>query len=252
MNDTGSNVKPIQTRLYAPLSTAESLPGSKASIQRSSLLTERLGEPPPLFGRPTPAKLIETEEEIRRLWENGELPFLTHLEGSVDGYFEQTLCDFFRDFVKPTDWVCASHRSHFVYQLHRGTDLIDQVKAGNSMFLAGPRFISSAIVAGTCSIAVGLAMAIEAREGNEMVFCFLGDAASEHGHALEAIGFSQARNLPVHFIITDNDSSCGVSKTQRRGSNWEWQWPPNVTKIEYRAKFPHAGSGGRPNLKWPK
>lgn len=199
--------------------------------------------------RPTPEQLTATEEEIRMMWENGEISSLLHLDGSEDGSLEEFLCDYFEKNVNPTDWVCASHRCHFVYQLHGGQGIIEEVKAGRSMFLSGPRFISSAIVAGTASIAVGLGMAIKARKGEEMVHHFSGDGSSDHGHLLESIACVQAKQLPVHFIILDNNSSCGVTKEQRRGSGWEWEWPPCVTKFEYKARWPHAGSGVRPNLK---
>lgn len=235
-----------------------SIPESQGTCNPSTRLSApfigQVGTEPsrtwPLYPRPTPTELIQTEEKIRALWEAGELPFLTHLDGSIDGYLENRLCDFFHCHVKPTDWVLASHRCHYVYQLHGGQNIIEEVKDGRSMFLSGRRFISSAIVAGTCSIAVGLGMAIQARRGKEMAFCFIGDAASEHGHALEAIGYVQSKGLPVHFVILDNNSSCGVTKEQRRGSAWEWEWPPCVTKIEYTPRWQHAGSGVRPTLKW--
>jgi hypothetical protein len=196
----------------------------------------------------TPQQLIDTEEEIRRLWEDGELPYLTHLEGSVDGSFEQWLCDFFHANIKPTDWVLASHRCHFVYQLNGGTDLVEKVKLGKSMFLYGPRFLCSAIVAGTASIAVGLAMSIQRRGGTERVWNFGGDGNEFHGHFMESVAVTHARKLPLTHIITDNNSSCGVTKEQR-GSPDDWQWPDCVVRVRYTPKWPHAGSLVRPKLK---
>lgn len=219
----------------------------------------------------TPQDLIDTEEEIRQLWEAGELPYLTHLAGSVDGKYEEWLCDFFRANIKPTDWVLASHRCHFHWLLHHWksdytslpellvtaldvasskVELISRTKAGKSMFLYGPRFLCSAIVAGTASIAAGLALSIQRRGGSERVFCFVGDGASEHGHFLESMAFTHSKKLPLQFIIEDNGSSCGVSKAQRRGSDDEIAWSPCVTKICYTPKFPHAGSSVRPQLKY--
>lgn len=232
------------------LSTVESLETCKGSIQSSSTPIEPRGEPPARIVRPTAAELIATEEEIRRIWEDGQIPSLLHLDASDDGSYEQWLCEYFDDYVRPDDWVCGSHRCHLIYQLHGGQNIIEEVLSGRSMFLSHSRFISSAIVAGTCSIAAGLAMAVQERKAPQMVHCFLGDAASEHGHALEAIGFASASALPLHFVLTDNDSSCGVSKKQRRGSEWEWEWPSCVTKISYTPKWPHAGSLVRPKLKW--
>lgn len=213
----------------------------------------------------TPKDLIDTEEEIRLLWEDGEINSLLHLEGSVDGSYEQFLCDFFDDNVKPTDWVLGSHRSHFIWQLHhrklaftKGYEnmddlnvhqrLIDKVKAGKSMFLYGPRFLCSAIVAGTASIAVGLALSIKRRGGTERVWNFGGDGCAFHGHFMEAVAATHAMKLPLTHIICDNDSSCGVTK-EERGSPTNWQWPDCVVTVKYKPKWPHAGSLVRPQLK---
>lgn len=196
----------------------------------------------------TPQQLIDTEEEIRRLWEDGEIPCLTHLEGSVDGYFEKWLCDFFHANVKPDDWVLGSHRCHYIFQLHGGTNLIERIKAGKSMFLYGPRFICSAIVAGTASIAVGLATAIQRRGGSERVWNFGGDGNAFHGHFMEAVAITHARKLPLTHIITDNNSSCGVTKAVR-GSPGDWVWPDCVVTVKYQPRWPHAGSLTRPQLK---
>lgn len=196
----------------------------------------------------TPEQLTSTEDEIKALWEAGELPYLIHLAGSIDGAYEQWLCDFFHSNIKPTDWVLASHRCHFHYLLHGGVDLVEKVKMGKSMFLYGPRFLCSAIVAGTASIAAGLALSIQRRGGSERVFCFVGDGCEDHGHFAEAVRMVHARSLPCTFIIEDNNSSCGVTKEQR-GSPDDWQWPDCIIRHRYTPKYPHAGSGGRPTLK---
>lgn len=219
----------------------------------------------------TPQDLIDTEEEIRKLWEDGELPFLTHLAGSVDGKYEEWLCDFFRANIKSTDWVLASHRCHYHWLLHTSAadpyglapwaitgqiireyiariELIERIKAGKSMFLYGPRFICSAIVAGTTSIAAGLALSIQRRGGTERVWCFGGDGAAFHGHFMEAVAMTHACKLPLTFIVEDNDSSCGVTKEQR-GSPTDWVWPDCVVTVKYQPRWPHAGSLVRPQLK---
>lgn len=197
----------------------------------------------------TPQDLTDTEEEIRRLWEEGLIPYLTHLEGSIDGSLERWLCDFFHSNVKPGDWILGSHRAHFIYQLAGHTDLVQKVKNGLSMFLHAPRFLTSAIVAGTASIAVGLALSIQRRGGTERVWNFGGDGCAFHGHFMEAVAATHAMKLPLTHIITDNDSSCGVTKEQR-GSPTDWQWPDCVITVKYQPKWPHAGSLVRPQLKW--
>lgn len=197
----------------------------------------------------TPEQLTKTEDEIAALWNAGELPYLTHLEGSKDVRYEQFMCNFFHSNVKPTDWILASHRCHFAYALHGGTDLVEQVKRGRSMFLYREKFLNSAIVAGVAPIAVGLALSIKARGGTEHVFAFGGDGCENHGHWQEAVVYSWQKDLPLTWVITDNDSSCGVSKVQRNGSDLLMQWPNNVIRVTYEPKFPHAGSGTPMTLK---
>jgi len=247
--------------------------GFRRSRERSLAIT-RLQEAIPALERPqqhshrpdsrrtqalTPQDLIETEGEIRGLWEAGKINSLLHLEGSVDGSYEQFLCDYFHSNVKPRDWILASHRCHYAFALYHEKNgksvaearqiVIDGVLDGRSMFAYATRFLCSAIVAGTASIAAGLALSIQRRGGTERVHCFIGDAGSEHGHFLESMFYAHAKDLPLQFIITDNNSSCGVTKTERRGSDREIKWPPCVTKISYQALWPHAGSNVRPQLK---
>lgn len=235
---------------YNPSSIPASRQTCSSSIGSDATPTGPHGGPPLSFVRPTPEQLIATEEEIARLWDEGDLPFLTHLAGSIDGEYEKWLCQYFEGNVRPTDWVLASHRCHYHYQLHGGTDLIEKVLSGKSMFLHGPRFLSSAIVAGTCSIAAGLGLAIKNRCGSERVWNFVGDGAEDEGNFYEAVRFVHGRQLPVTFIIEDNDSSCGVTKSQRGSSGGAWTWPECVQRYSYTPRWPHCGTGVRPQLKW--
>lgn len=191
--------------------------------------------------------LIDIEEQIRFLWEAGEIPYMTHLCGGN----EKELIRIFDD-IAPTDWVFSSHRAHYHYILHGGTDLVEKIKAGKSMSLFGPRFIASSIVAGQCSMAAGMALAIKLKNGSEKVWCFVGDGAEDSGHFYESVFLSIERALPIHFFIEDNDSSCGVTKAQRRGTAYgPRSWPDRyVTRYHYTPSWPHAGSGTRPKLKW--
>lgn len=191
----------------------------------------------------TPDQLTNTEAEIATAWNNGEINGLTHFSGGN----QEWLCEFFKD-IKPTDWVFVSHRAHFHFLLHGGKDLLKKVKAGKSMFLYMDRFIQSAIVAGNCCIAAGVALSIQKRGGSERVFCFVGDGAEDEGHFFEAVRFVHALKLPCTFIIEDNDCSCGVTKAQR-GSPENWPWPDCVVHHRYEMTWPHAGTFSRPKLK---
>lgn len=194
----------------------------------------------------TAQELIDGEKELVEFWEAGEIPFLTHFMGGN----EEILIDIFRH-IKPTDWVFASHRCHYHARLHGMSQekLLQEVLAGRSMFLYMEKFICSAIVAGTASIAAGAALGIQMRKGDEHVWCFVGDGGEDEGHFYEAVRFVHARKLPCTFIIEDNNGSCGVTKEQR-GSPSDWHWPPCVVWYPYEMTYPHAGTNVRPQLKW--
>lgn len=193
--------------------------------------------------------LIDAENEIASLWNDGQLPFLIHLEGSTDLSYEEWLVDFFHANIKPTDYVFASHRCHLQALLHgmsRST-LVSEVMRGRSMFLYMQRFICSAIVASTPGIAVGMAMSIKRRGGTERCWSFIGDSGEHEGHFYEAVRFAHDRELPVTFIVLDNNSSCGVTKEQRQVK--PWAWPDNVVRFEYISRWPHAGTFEKMTLK---
>lgn len=214
----------------------------------------------------TPAQLTSTEDKLVQLWEEGSINSLIHFAGSTDLEYEAWLCRMFQpNVIGPSDWVLCSHRAHFhyllytYYQAHKmngyyqysfqraSEDLIEKVKSGRSMFLYGRRFIQSAIVGGLCGVAAGLAMSIKARGGKNRVWLFGGDGMADQGSFFEAVNLAHGRDLPVTFLVESNNRQCGVSRQQRQVK--DWQWPPCVVWHEYSPKYPHAGTGGRPELK---
>ena len=197
----------------------------------------------------TKDQLIAFEICIKELWESGELPFLLHLCGGN----EDQLIEIFKD-VRPGDWVFSGHRSHYHYLLAGGNEtvLIDKIKQGDSMFIFGRQehlasalqcnFLTSAVLAGTCGIAAGVAFALKEEGSPNHAWCFLGDGAEDEGHFYEAVMFVEANQLPCTFIIEDNDRSVDTAKIHRRGAA-RMGWPKCVRRYEYTPVYPHAGSG---------
>jgi len=191
----------------------------------------------------TAAQLIAFEEKVKALWEDGELPYLIHLSGGN----EQQLLDVFSD-VQLGDWVFGSHRSHYHALLSGMSEIevLDAIYRGDSMFMFSKqhRFYSSSILAGTCGIAVGVAMALKAKKSSNRVWCFIGDGAEEQGHFYEAVLYATGHNLPVTFIIEDNAIQVDTAKVVRRGmsSGLLDSWPC-VMRYHYTPRWPHAGSG---------
>lgn len=199
----------------------------------------------------TAADLIRIENRLVEHWRNGDVNGLTHFQGSEDGSYEEWLADFFRTHVRPQDWIFASHRAH-MHALLAGMpeeELVQRVLSGHSMALYTPRLVTSAIVAGSCGIAAGRALAAQQSGEDVRVFCFIGDGGEEEGAFAEAVQFSWNRDLPILFIIEDNNGSCGVTQEQRQTTK-RFSWPEShVLRVRYCLKWPHAGDGSRPSLK---
>lgn len=184
--------------------------------------------------------LIGFETKIKDLWENGELPFLLHLCGGNEG----PLIDIAREFQNG-DWIFSSHRSHYHYLLAGGLEerLMELIKDGRSMFVFDRKlnFFASAVLAGTCCIAAGVAYRLKEQGSLNRVWCFLGDGAEDEGHFYEAVCFVQGKNLPCTFVIEDNDRSVDTSKQDR--GRFQINWPSCVRRYHYDPTYPHAGSG---------
>lgn len=189
----------------------------------------------------TRESLAAFESRISERWEEGDIPCLLHLSGGEEGI----LLDIFRR-IKPGDWVFGSHRSHYLALLvGLSEDWVEQeILAGRSMFLYSreKRLFVSAILAGTCPIAAGVARAIKDAGGTETVWNFLGDGAEDSGHFAEAVAYVQGHNLPCRFIVLDNDRQVETDKRTRRG-DFQMQWPSCVERYEYKPTTPHAGNG---------
>jgi pyruvate dehydrogenase E1 component alpha subunit len=197
----------------------------------------------------TAQSLIEFESGIRELWENGQLPSLVHLCGGN----EQQLLDIFSE-IKEGDWIFSTHRTHY-HALLAGIEpelLIKRIKEGDSMFVYSRKhnFLCSAVLAGCCGIAAGVAWAIKQQwdlpGGHEFpsVWCFIGDGGEEEGHFYEAAMFVEANDLPCTFIIEDNNRSVDTPRDHRRGAAKGLEHLFKcVRRYHYTPTYPHAGSG---------
>jgi TPP-dependent pyruvate/acetoin dehydrogenase alpha subunit len=199
----------------------------------------------------TTRDLIAFETRVRAAWEAGNLPCLLHLCGGNEA---QLLEIFAR--IRPHDWVFSTHRNHY-HALLKGIPeekLFSEILAGRSMFIfsRAHNFVSSSILAGTCAIATGVAWQLKAAGASTPpphVYCFLGDGAEEEGHFYEAALFAQAHDLPVTFIIEDNDRQVDTPKAVRRplarSHLLEWVFT-KIHRYHYTPTYPHAGSGAKP------
>lgn len=195
----------------------------------------------------TEQELQEFEDRIANKFNSGLIPHPIHLTSGN----EKELIEIF-DKIKEADWVFCSWRSHY-HALLKGVDqskLETHILDGKSIALCFPEhnFYSSAIVGGQISIAVGVAKAISITGSSQHVWCFMGDMTSQTGSARIAIEYSHNFNLPISFIVEDNDNSV-CTETRKTWAteqlNYEKYSLPNTIAYKYKSRFPHAGAGKR-------
>lgn len=193
--------------------------------------------------------LIAFEARIAELWEAGELPYLLHLSGGN----EQQLIEIFSR-INEGDWIFSTHRNHY-HALLAGIDrsrLLKLIRQGDSMFVfdRSRNFLSSAILAGTCCIAAGVAYALKTEGYKNHVWCFVGDGAEEQGHFYEAAMMVDSHDLPCTFIVEDNDRAVSMMLTERRPRGVPFNEPNCVERYCYEPTYPHAGNGASKRIEF--
>ena len=175
------------------------------------------------------SELIEFEREVACAFKCKRIRGPIHLAGGN----EVELIEIFRE-IKEDDWVLSTWRSTY-HALLKGVPralVMDEILKGKSMMLHFPkyRFMTSAIVAGMCSIACGLAA------GGEKVWCFVGDMAGTTGNFHDAAQFNKSERLK--FIIEDNGFSTNTPTIAAWGGNLNSKWD----RYEYMRTTEHCGT----------
>ena len=225
----------------------------------------------------TKQELIDFEKGVVRRFLNKEIKSPVHLSGGD----EDEIIEIFKE-VRPHDWVFTTHRSHY-HTLLKGVPeewLINEIINSRSIAIMNPEYkmVSSAIVNGITSQAVGCALAIKLKEkinlekqytnapsnvlivendwrkSHPHVWCCVGDMAATTGQFMENYWYSVYNNLPITFVIADN----GYSTNTRTKSVWglkeedkHWWEKEEYKKIKYyryERIYPHYGTGQRVNF----
>ncbi|WP_435347677.1 thiamine pyrophosphate-dependent dehydrogenase E1 component subunit alpha [Haloarchaeobius sp. HRN-SO-5] len=146
----------------------------------------------------------------------GELHLAAGHEAAAAG-----VCQHLRD----DDAVTATHRPHHV-AIAKGVDLkrmtaeifgretgLGKGKGGH-MHLFDPdvNFACSGIIAEGCPPAVGAALAAKKRNSDSVAVSYLGEGAIEQGAFLESLNFASVHDLPVVFVVEDNDWAISMPK----------------------------------------
>lgn len=195
----------------------------------------------------TAEDLIRFETEIAELFNAGKIRAPIHLYQGNEMEMLQVFAD-----VYPEDWVCCPWRSHYQCLL-KGVppdEVREAILDGKSIALCFPRYrvISSAIVGGILPIATGIAMGLQRANTRARVHCFLGDMTSETGMAHECIKYATNWDLPIRFIIEDNNrSTCTDTRAAWNQKVLTYEGTPHskVMRYPYTSKYPHSGAGVR-------
>jgi pyruvate dehydrogenase E1 component alpha subunit len=153
--------------------------------------------------------------------------------------------------IKDEDWVFCTWRSHYQCLL-KGVPpetLRADILKGKSITLCYPEYkiYSSAIVTGSIPISTGVALDIKRKGEKGHVWCFVGDMASETGTFFENYKYALNHDLPITFVVEDNNKSVCTDTRKVWGSN-VLAFGKNENKIiyyQYESKYPHAGAGKR-------
>ena len=195
----------------------------------------------------TKTELVEFETRIANLFNAGKIRFPIHLSSNN----QEKLIEIFK-LIDINDWIFSSWRSHY-HCLLKGVPELEVENAileGRSISLNFPshRIFSSAIVGGQISQAIGVALAIKMKESNEKVWCFIGDMTSETGVAQTAMTYALNFDLPIFFVIEDNEKSVLTDTRKVWGTDklrYELNENPKVLSYKYKNNYPHAGAGMR-------
>jgi len=185
--------------------------------------------------------LITFEEEVKKYYEGGKITAPVHLSKGN----EKEVLEIFQ-YVHPDDWVFSSWRNHFHALLH-GLDrdvLMQDIIDGRSMSANSikPKFYSSSIVAGIIPIAVGVAKALKLKNSQRRVWCFIGDMTFETGIFYEAYKYAKNFNLPLQFVVEDNNLSTNTPTDETWGGT-KRDVPDDVIYYRYERGYPHHGTG---------
>lgn len=190
-------------------------------------------------------QLIAFERKVAESFNSAEIRAPIHLHGGN----EDALIDIFKS-IQPQDWVFSSWRSHYHCLLKGVPDetLYKDICDGKSITLVYPehKIYTSAIVGGIVPIALGAALAVMRKGLDEHVYLFMGEMTSETGAAHESHKYAVANDLPITFIVEDNEKSVCTDTM----ATWGLKSPtlagkPKVIYYKYSLPWPHAGAGVR-------
>lgn len=125
--------------------------------------------------------------------------------------------------MRKQDWLVPAFREMAAY-LAKGAKLSDLYLywggyEDGSLFSGAPNFLPSAVpIASQLPHAVGIAYAVNYRKEDSVVFAFVGDGGTSEGDFHEALNFAGVWQVPVIFIIQNNQYAISVPVKKQTAS----------------------------------
>jgi len=170
------------------------------------------------------------EERLQEEYKEGKEPVWDISAGPIPGELHLAagqeaapagVCIHLRD----GDTVTAPHRHHHI-AIAKGLELRPMTAEiygrstgsgqgkGGHMHIFDPErnYVASSIVAQGTAPALGAALAAKKRNTDDVAVSFLGEGAIDQGAFLESLNFASVHDLPVVFVVEDNDWAISMPK----------------------------------------
>lgn len=165
-------------------------------------------------------KMYQDAYTIRRFEEKATEQYrLGNIRGYVHAYIgEEAIAVGAINACRPDDYITSTHRGHG-HALAKGAEpkymfaeLFGRVTGyckgrGGSMHItnmAQGNLGANGIVGGGIPIAVGAALAVRQKKGDQVVLCFFSDGSANIGTFHESLNMAAVYHLPVIFILENN------------------------------------------------
>lgn len=172
------------------------------------------------------------EERVIQAYQGGKFAGFCHLHIGQEG-----LCVGVQRALRPTDYMISGYRSHtqaiakgvsanaVMAELFGKVDGAVRGKGGSMhMFSKEHRFLGGhGIVGGQTPIAAGVAFAIRYEKKDDIIVCYLGDAATNQGQFFEAMNMAATWDLPVLYIIENNKYGMGTDIKRTTSIDHLWK-----------------------------
>lgn len=182
-----------------------------------------LHPPAPLVPAPGGDRLVEFYRSMMLIRRFEERAARAYTQALIGGYChlnlgEEAAVVGLMAALEPTDYLFTNYREHG-YAIARGIDpnrvmaelfgRVDGVSKGwggsMHMFDMEKRMLGGyGIVGGQLPLATGAALAIDYRDGQEIVLCTMGDGTTNIGAFHESLNIAALWNLPIVYVVINN------------------------------------------------